>query len=69
MAAVDLPALTTQVQAILADPHAKVPPTGNRALDDALAALGQHRRAKQPLPGPQAQYWDLVPQPVHVHAQ
>ena len=62
---VDLQALTSQVRAILVDPHA-VAVTGDRALDTALAMLADHRRAGRPLTASLLAYWTTPTAPPHV---
>ena len=54
MPPIDVRVLAQQVRAILADPHAAAPATGDASLDLALAALAKHRRMGRPLVGPHA---------------
>ncbi len=51
MLPVDIRTLAQQVRAILADPQAVVPATGDITLDKTLAALSIRRRSGRPLAG------------------
>lgn len=62
MPAIDVNALTRQVQTILTDPHAEVAATGAPSLDTALTLLRRQRRSGQPLATPHPLgYWYAPP--------
>ncbi len=63
MTTIDVRVLAQQVRAILADPHAAAPVTGDASLDTALASLAEHRRADRPLAGPHAAGFWYKPSP------
>lgn len=68
MPAIDVSALTRQVQTVLADPHAETTPTGTPSLDTALALLRRQRRAGAPLASPHALgFWYTPPARIHAH--
>ncbi len=54
MTTLDVRMIAQLVRAILTDPHAAAPATGDASLDLALASLAAHRRADRPLAGPHA---------------
>jgi len=62
MTPIDVRTIARLVRAILTDPHAAAPATGDASLDLALASLAEHRRAGRPLAGPHALgYWYALP--------
>lgn len=66
MTTLDVRMIAQQVRAVLADPHAAAPVTGDASLDLALASLADHRRAGRPLAGPHARgYWYALPPSVY----
>ncbi len=66
MTTLDVRMIAQRVRAILTDPHATAPTTGDASLDLALASLADHRRAGQPLARPHARgYWYALPPSVY----
>ncbi len=58
MAPIDIRTLALHVRAILADPEVTAAPTGDVALDKALAALAACRREGRPLPEEGTHFWN-----------
>ncbi len=69
MAPIDIRTLAPRVRAILADPQADAPRTGDAALDKALDTLAARLRAGQSLGGLHANggYWYSAPPIARVH--
>ncbi len=57
MSPIDLATLTRYVHAILANPRAPLPATGDSLLDGALADLARHRQAGLALPALDVYFW------------
>ncbi len=66
MAPIDVQTLAPRVRAILADPQVAVAPTGDVALDKALADLAAYRRAGQALPETDIHFWNAPRQPAAI---
>jgi hypothetical protein len=64
MTPIDVRTLAPRVRAILADPQVAAVPTGDAALDKALADLAAYRRAAQSLPETGTHFWNSPRQPV-----
>ncbi len=69
MTSITIQTLAPRVRAILADAHSAADPTGDVALDKALADLAACRRAAQPLPEVETGFWNSPRQPVNAHTR
>jgi hypothetical protein len=69
MLRIDLSVLAAHVHAVIADPHACLPSTGDTTLDEALADLARRRRSPESQASSNGPLFWLTPVPAHAPCQ